>query len=304
MGSWGTDILANDKSLDVWEYYFELLEKGLSSSVVKNRILMEEENGSTPELFDNTFFWFGLAKAQLDSSNVDEQIVGVVQKIVDEGIDLEEYWSSKQGLLLDRRQKQLQFLEDLIESKRKQGNISKRKDIFLIQLGHVKIKPNTSFKESVFDLFQPIDEAIFIFWQRIPIHFTYGQNIKNSIDQIIKMLDVLIEKDTGEERIVLGSHLLDIIWNLSWEKNKLIIEAAFNSKEFLYNDYAGALNSVRIVQLKKEDFLKEWKSLFAQLLKVVQVVGKENLDKEEQNKWGLVEEITDQITEYGILYTK
>jgi len=113
MGSWGTGVLANDQAMDVWEYYGALVEDGRCRTDIKTLIFSNETDDERPALRDNSFFWFGFAKAQLDHGHLDEDVVTVIETIVDEGIDIEDYWTAKPGLREQREKVQRDFLEEL-----------------------------------------------------------------------------------------------------------------------------------------------------------------------------------------------
>lgn len=91
MGVWGADILENDMSLDVHTIYHNKLEEGLNPEEAKSALHAIYGISGKPYIEDNTDYWFGLAQAQLDEGTLDEEVVGVIEKIIQEKIDWQDW---------------------------------------------------------------------------------------------------------------------------------------------------------------------------------------------------------------------
>jgi len=113
MGAWGTEILQNDIALDTWNEYLDLFEQGFSKDEIQNLILKSHRNEESFYIYDNTSFWLGLAKTQLDMGVVDPLILNMIKKINAEEIDLHDYWTIKPGLLEQRKKHQLKLQDEM-----------------------------------------------------------------------------------------------------------------------------------------------------------------------------------------------
>ena len=92
MGYWGTEILSNDISSDVYDCYFELYDKGekpatIAEILIKENKDLEEDNDIDCGDYNN--FWFSLALALWETNSLDIKTLDIVKKIIDSERDIE-----------------------------------------------------------------------------------------------------------------------------------------------------------------------------------------------------------------------
>ncbi len=91
MGAWGTDIMDNDTSLDVYHDYRTQIAEGKTPEAAKKALSHHFYYEGEPMMDDTSNEWFALAYAQLELNHLDEEVVRVVGEIIDEDIDIENW---------------------------------------------------------------------------------------------------------------------------------------------------------------------------------------------------------------------
>ena len=97
MGTWGTEILENDYSMDVHGEYISLLYNGIEKDEALNK-LIDQFKVVTNEEEKFTNFWLAVALAQYETGRLSDEVKGIVIRIIDNnGYSCEEH---KRGGLL------------------------------------------------------------------------------------------------------------------------------------------------------------------------------------------------------------
>ena len=128
MGCWGTDILENDTSADVYGDFFDLYNQGEAPVEITKKLLLEykhdiEESDTSPDV------WLALALAQWETKSLDQKVRNSVTEIIESGTDIERWRildASKEDLI-DREKKLLKFLKKINKEKAKSKPRAKKK---------------------------------------------------------------------------------------------------------------------------------------------------------------------------------
>lgn len=91
MGVWGAGILENDESLDAYTLFKAKIEEGRGASDAKKDLHQLYSESGQPGIIDNTDYWLGLAMAQHELGIVDQEVISIIHRIVNEKIDLEDW---------------------------------------------------------------------------------------------------------------------------------------------------------------------------------------------------------------------
>lgn len=113
MGTWGTDVLQNDYSADVYDDFFDLYESNWEVGDITTKLIAENkeriENGQGND------FWFALALAQWECKALDKKVFDQVAEIIESGEDLE-LWKeldATEETILERAEALQKFLVQL-----------------------------------------------------------------------------------------------------------------------------------------------------------------------------------------------
>lgn len=182
-------------------------------------------------------------------------------------------------------------------------------DRFILQLGHPKINQSTfpafkQVKEAFICLFRLEEESIYLFWQQIPIQFRYQADLYHNFDEILGMVWLVQRDEQGATKVSFTTQLLTINWELHWKSDNLVINSTFSAQDDLYVPYAQALNQWSEINLSKQAFLSEWKTLLHQIIVAFQASHIQIQDGTERRKWELLQCVERQIPQYGQLYLK
>lgn len=114
MGTWGTKILDNDLSADIYEDYHYLTQKDFSRMQVCKKIFdqyLEELN----DVQEKNIFWLTLAFIQTtEEPNVNPIVKENALSIIDSGDDLEQ-WMENPELYSDRKEELEQLKQKLLQ---------------------------------------------------------------------------------------------------------------------------------------------------------------------------------------------
>lgn len=86
MGTWGTNILDNDTSSDVYADYISLSTDMSTEEVMEKITHFYREKLQYPE--DRNNVWFAIAWAQLETNTLQKEVAARVQNIIESGLDL------------------------------------------------------------------------------------------------------------------------------------------------------------------------------------------------------------------------
>ena len=93
MGTWGTGILENDDALDYYTIFFDAYNLGEKPAQIRKAIEQAHFSGE-PAVIDNTHYWLALALAQWECKALEEDVRAVVEQIVAEELEQEDWEES------------------------------------------------------------------------------------------------------------------------------------------------------------------------------------------------------------------
>ena len=180
---------------------------------------------------------------------------------------------------------------------------------FFIQLGHPKIGPGPfpefeTVREAFLHLFRTEEESSYLFWSEIPIRLRYREEFFHNFDPILAIVWLIQRDEQGATNATFVTQLLFIDLEFRWKGSEVTISGAFTSIDDLYEPYARALNRVSELQIKKQAFLGEWKTLLHQIIVAFQAGRIEIRDGTERRKWEMLQRVEQQIPHYGRFYVR
>tara|TARA_R110002049_G_scaffold47596_2_gene137190 strand:+ start:365694 stop:366299 length:606 start_codon:yes stop_codon:yes gene_type:complete len=108
-------------------------------------------------------------------------------------------------------------------------------------------------------------EYCVILWNGIPFRLSYTEDLPCIIVPFSKMLKTLLERTEKEWQIDFKSNHFEACWYFSLDKNQMLTISGNFYK--VAGGHEKAINTLAIVRIAEEDFLKEWKLLLEQYLK-------------------------------------
>lgn len=92
MGAWGTNIMDNDTSADIYADFFDLYNEGKNPTDISKKLIADnQELIENPDDCNN--FWFTLALAQWETKSLDEKVLQHVKFLIESDNDIE-VWRS------------------------------------------------------------------------------------------------------------------------------------------------------------------------------------------------------------------
>jgi hypothetical protein len=181
--------------------------------------------------------------------------------------------------------------------------------MFTLQLGHPKINTLAaaeypSVEHALQAAFRHPEEAVFFYWNDIPVRMRYRHDIVPGADALLAMCWYLEQEKSGKTKVEFSTHLAEVRWVLSWEGDTLTVEAEFLAHDPLYASYAESLNRTPVLRLSKHDFLSEWNTMLRQLRTVFEAAPFTVKDGTERRKLELLQRTETSIRDYGRLYTR
>ncbi|MBA4156984.1 MAG: hypothetical protein H0X65_05860 [Gemmatimonadetes bacterium] len=139
------------------------------------------------------------------------------------------------------------------------------------------------------------EDAIMI-WNWVPIRINYNCDLSVIIEDLLLMLDVLLRSGHGSNTTFFGANTFRAEWTLDWANGALRIDARWES---VAGSYENLLNSRHTLEVRKDQFLSEWKSL---LQKVMEAIDTSGIRVAEQEQVVLLRRVEAAIPEYGRIY--
>ena len=178
-----------------------------------------------------------------------------------------------------------------------------------IQLGHPKINQGSfsrfeKVKDVFLELFRVEEESLYLFWHDVPIRFRYCKDLHQIFDDILAMIWMLQDKESGAAKVTLQNQLLSMTWAFRWQGDDLQIDSVFSARDELYRKYADALNKNASIKVSKKAFLSEWKTLLHQIVISFDAGNIEIEDGTERRKLEMMQSVEASISGYGKLYTR
>ncbi|MEM7185444.1 MAG: hypothetical protein AAF466_02200 [Bacteroidota bacterium] len=181
--------------------------------------------------------------------------------------------------------------------------------MFTVQLGHPKIIQDTprefeKMQDIFLAVFREVEESAYLFWNDIPIRLRYREDLYRSFNDMLALVWMLQKEPKGSTKATLINQLMEVQLTAKWENDDLSIDGAFKSFEYLYRPLADALSRQSEIRMSRAQFLREWKTLFRQLIEVVESSGHRVQDGVERRRYELLTRVEASIDSYGLLYVE
>ena len=131
MGAWGTGILQNDVSADVYADFMERFEAGVEPAAIRAE-LEESYADGLEDMDDMPSIWLAIAKAQWECGHLQPDVLAKVSEIITSEESLGLWEEGGEALLKERKQVLTTFLEQLRKPKHGKRNIKFRIRIYTI----------------------------------------------------------------------------------------------------------------------------------------------------------------------------
>lgn len=118
-------------------------------------------------------------------------------------------------------------------------------------------------------------ENAILMWNYISIPLSYKYDISYMMGDILKMLNVLQSKEKGELTIHWLPDTFRCDWTIWWDTKKINIHSHW---ENTVGHLEMLLNEKPNISLKKDDFIKEWKSILGIVISGLEKCGYDEKD--------------------------
>ena len=139
-------------------------------------------------------------------------------------------------------------------------------------------------------------ESAVLVWNYIPILISYKYDISYMMEDLIKLLNLLLSEECYCYTIEWLPDTFRCNWELSWKKGEVTIITACESTVGYLEPL---LNKNNIIELSITDFICEWKLIIEKVVHVLQQNGyhRNNLSRMDE-----LIELHEKIKSYGVLY--
>jgi hypothetical protein len=171
---------------------------------------------------------------------------------------------------------------------------------FFIQVSNPIVLKNSGSAADLADAIETIfpaeTEDSILWWNRIPVRMNYKYDLSVLIDDVLPLLNALVESDTGINEVHWGSSSFQGTWKVTWNREKLKVQAIWGNVAGRYEDL---LNGRAELELGRDDFLAEWKTL---LCKLRTAIAESGIKIEDDSSVCELAKIDDSIPRLGCLY--
>ena len=174
---------------------------------------------------------------------------------------------------------------------------------FCIQVGdpylsNEKNEEDRSLSDAIESAFILNTENCIMMWNHICIPLSYKYDISYMIDDILKLLLLLQEKDFGKTKIEWLPDTFRCDWDISWTSQNVKIICNW---QHIVGNLEKILITVPVLTLKKEDFISEWKRL---LYKIIQALSNSKYDVLQISDMNKLLDVYEHIHNNGKLYVE
>jgi hypothetical protein len=113
------------------------------------------------------------------------------------------------------------------------------------------------------------EDAIMV-WNWVPVRINYNCHLSVMMEDLLLMLSDLLQSDQGSNVTSFGANSFRATWSLHWAAGTLTIDAAWVS---IAGSYVELLNSRRTLEVPRDEFLSEWKSLLKKVIEAIDGSG-------------------------------
>ncbi|WP_411344071.1 hypothetical protein ACE3MZ_21215 [Paenibacillus sp. WLX1005] len=128
----------------------------------------------------------------------------------------------------------------------------------------------TTLSEAVEHSFPLVNESALLIWNYVPIILNYKYDISVMLDDILDMLASLRGIEYGKKEIHWPSNDFSSIWILSWGMDTVTIDAKWSA---VLGNTEQLLTSSGEVEMEKQMFLAEWKSILRNIILALDYSG-------------------------------
>lgn len=134
---------------------------------------------------------------------------------------------------------------------------------FYIQAGNPMIqciadRNDKSLADAIESMFLLNTESAVLMWNHISIPLSYKYDISYMMEDILMLLNMLQSREKGELTICWLPDTFRCDWTIRWDTEELSIHSRW---ENTVGNLERLLNERPNISLKKDDFIKEWKSI-------------------------------------------
>jgi hypothetical protein len=145
-------------------------------------------------------------------------------------------------------------------------------------------------------VFPEATEDAFMLWNWVPVRMNYNCDLSVMMEDLLLMLNDLLKSDQGSHVTSFGANTFRAKWSLHWAAGALTIDAAWES---VAGSYENLLNSRRTLEVPRDEFLSEWKSL---LKKVIEAIDSSGIKIQEEQQVALLRRVEAAIPKCGRIY--
>lgn len=146
---------------------------------------------------------------------------------------------------------------------------------FMLQAGFVEgmlYSPGKYINTAVAlrECFGQVREAAIVLWNTVPVAFDYPEVMAEILPQLAETLTYVLKEKAGNAQIELDTEHLAFSWELSWGGKLIELNGEWQR---VPGGHVDALNAFSRIEMRKSDFLSEWKLPLEQALHVLEGVG-------------------------------
>jgi len=174
---------------------------------------------------------------------------------------------------------------------------------FVIQAGSPRFDSRRGVQvadvsDAIQTIFPMITEDAFLLWDSIPVGINYKYDFSILIDDLLALLPEVINSPEGNYRVGWGSNTFRAHWFLEWKGEDLTIESKWHG---ISGNYQQLLNSQPQLQIRRDQFVCEWKEVLRRVIDAIDSSGVDVRDKTnlESLRW-----VEAQIPNRGYLYAE
>lgn len=145
-------------------------------------------------------------------------------------------------------------------------------------------------------MFPASTEDAILLWNWVPVRINYKADLSVMLEDVLTMLSDLMQSNSGSTVASFGASTFRAKWMLTWTGGSLRIEADWDS---IAGTYEELLNTRGTVNIRRDDFVSEWKGLLGKVLSALETSG---VVVEDEDDLELLRRIESAIPVLGKLY--
>jgi hypothetical protein len=105
-------------------------------------------------------------------------------------------------------------------------------------------------------------EHAFLVWNHVFVPLSYKLDLSIMVTDVLELLDVLLEQDSGTHTIAWPSNSFRVDWTLEWEGDRLVVRATWDTT---LGGVAPLLTAAGDLEVGRGAFLAEWRAVLDRL---------------------------------------